>query len=124
MTRHQNDGDARNRPGAFTLIELLVVIAIIAILTALLMPALRAARHRANLVKCQSNQRQIYLALQTYAADHDRRIPLNCPHGGWGGMVISSGFYWNTYSDSAGIARRADGPPPRSPPVSRRQRPV
>jgi len=60
---------------AFTLIELLVVITIIALLISILLPALSAAREAARATACLSNQRQIGLALQTYADAYDEYFP-------------------------------------------------
>ena len=60
---------------AFTLIELLVVVSIIALLIALLLPALNRARDAALSVKCLSNQRQIGLAIRYFADEHDGFAP-------------------------------------------------
>ena len=63
------------RRKGFTLIELLVVIAIIAILAAILLPALAAARRKAYLMNCTSNMKQTCMALQMYFNDYNNLCP-------------------------------------------------
>lgn len=67
----------------FTLIELLVVIAIIALLMAMLMPALQGVREQARQKSCASQIRQHCLAFTMYADDHDSKLPQPDTPGGW-----------------------------------------
>src|SRR5260370_41013229 len=60
---------ARRLRRGFTLVELLVVIGIIALLVSILLPALNKAREDAKRVRCLSNQRQLVMAWQMYAAE-------------------------------------------------------
>jgi prepilin-type N-terminal cleavage/methylation domain-containing protein/prepilin-type processing-associated H-X9-DG protein len=72
----------------FTLIELLVVIAVIAVLMAILVPALGRAREQAKRIKCFANMRQMGLAQQVYLQDYDYHLPpsscrITDPNGHW-----------------------------------------
>jgi len=96
----------RQDRAGFTLIELLVVIAIIAILAAMLLPALQSAREKGRAIACMNNMRQVVLATLTYATDNDDHLPKvpdgglrNCPAAAWQHLyhtraVLETGSLW------------------------------
>jgi prepilin-type N-terminal cleavage/methylation domain-containing protein/prepilin-type processing-associated H-X9-DG protein len=73
----QKGGALHHCKSAFTLIELLVVIAIIAILAAMLLPALSAAKRRAQAIMAMSNLKQLMLAANMYTVDNNDWLPIN-----------------------------------------------
>jgi len=82
-------------PHAFTLVELLVVIGIIAILIALLLPALNKARDQANTLACQSNMRQVGILTANYVADNNGWLPF-CSYSAPDGLA-SQNTIWQAY---------------------------
>jgi prepilin-type N-terminal cleavage/methylation domain-containing protein len=78
----------------FTLIELLVVIAIIAVLAAMLLPALALAKEKARCVKCISNLHQTSLALRTFAMDNDGRYPWHIRPADGGNYGPNAALSW------------------------------
>lgn len=115
---------ARGFTLGFTLIELLVVIAIIALLAAVLFPVFQKVRENARRAACESNLKQIGLAIVQYTQDNDEILPL-----GYTGNNQSWRLLTNIYAHSTSVYRcpsnpygaisaRADDDPPVSFPVS------
>ena len=82
----------RTGRGAFTLIELLVVIAIIALLVAILLPSLAAARNQAKAAVCLSNLRSLGLVTQTYLNNYKETLPTRTATTATGGGSVFGAF--------------------------------
>ena len=92
----------------FTLIELLVVIAVIAILAAILLPTLSAARERARGLICLSNTRELEFAWELYADDHNGQLADNLVMTETGSRTninwVNNVMTWDTSSDNTNLA--------------------
>ncbi len=97
---------ARRHP-AFTLVELLVVIAVIAILAALLFPALAAARAKARQTACLSNLRQVGIGITLYASDNSGCIPFGPKAGAF---TSPMNFYPSTGAPTSLISLSGGAP--------------
>ncbi len=93
-----------SRPSAFTLIELLVVIAAIALLMAVLLPALQGARNRARAVVCRTHLKQWGTTLALYLEEREGRFALASP-APMPGLSLLRGVYINTRTDPNALKR-------------------
>ena len=91
---------------AFTLVELLVVIGIIALLIAILLPALRRAKDQANRTACMSNIRQVALGFMLYASDNKDKCPFGSRADNPGNVDLPSDWiHWRAGANNALLDR-------------------
>ena len=87
----------------FTLIELLVVIAIIAVIAAMLLPALKGARDKAQQILCVSNQKQLGVLMLMYAEENEDALPgPTSTHSYSRGSILYAWYGWNVGSATLG----------------------
>ncbi len=98
-SRYPRPGKWPPPSGAFTLVEMLVVLAVIALLLGLLLPALARSKMQARKTQCLSNLRQVALAIELYAADHEQRFPWN--YDGLAGRELVPNWAYGNMADPA-----------------------
>ena len=107
----KRESEVEHRHKAFTLIELLVVIAIIAVLMAILIPALRRVRYQTKRVVCAANLRSISQGLYSYAVSYDNKLPkhYHFPDSETYDTSTTAVNPWTSYIAATGRYRNAYG---------------
>jgi prepilin-type N-terminal cleavage/methylation domain-containing protein/prepilin-type processing-associated H-X9-DG protein len=115
--------------GGFTLVELLVVIAVIAVLASLLLPALNRAKAKAESIFCLNNTKQLGIAWEIYADEHNGLLAYNLGGSGARGIAtdtllnwVGNTMDWNAHSDNTNLAtitKASLGPYTASPAIYR-----